>query len=134
MGLGDPEPAPVVDREPDRLMDVGLAGEEGDLEALGHRHRGRRLGGESPAWRKASGGVDPAGVGGRPRRVEPEVIEVEVPPAATVLVDQPDDELLALVRGQVDDHARQVLGVIARGPRDDLAVVLTDQLHAGLGE
>ena len=38
VALGDPEPAPVVEGHGDRLADVGLAGEEGDGEALRHRH------------------------------------------------------------------------------------------------
>ena len=43
--LRHPEPAAVVDGEGDRLMHVRLAGEQRDLEALGHGHRlGRLLG------------------------------------------------------------------------------------------
>ncbi len=50
--------------------------------------------GESPAWRKASGPVGRFGDLGL-GVVEPEVVEVDVAPAPGVVVDQPDEDLLA---------------------------------------
>ena len=41
--LGDPDPAPLVERHRDRVDDVRLAGDELDGEALGHRHLLDRL-------------------------------------------------------------------------------------------
>src|SRR5262245_25132918 len=41
--LDDPEPAPIVERESHGLDDVGLAGEEGDLESFGDGHLPRRF-------------------------------------------------------------------------------------------
>ena len=86
VGLDDPQPAAVVDAERDRLVHVRLAGEERDLEARRAR--------SSPC--AASSGVSPAylydvgrrrRLGLRPLRrtfgfcgVEPEVVEVDVPP------------------------------------------------------
>ena len=45
-------------------------------------------------------------------------------------VDQPDHDLPAQVAGQVDDDTLEVLAIVARGPEDDLAGVLPDQLDA----
>ena len=81
-GVGDPEPAPVVEGEVHRLVDVGLGGDELDLEA------GREV--ESPALSSAgvlasvgatsSGGSgggssrDWAGSGGRHKKNRPQSI------------------------------------------------------------
>ncbi len=91
--LGHPEPPPVVDREADRLVDVGLAGKERHPEPVGHRHRlGGVLGSQA--------GVE-EGVGGRllraedDRVVEPDIVEVDVAPAPRVVIDQADEDILA---------------------------------------
>ncbi len=60
IGLGDPEPAAVVDRHRDRLDDVGLAGEERDLETRRDGHRpGRLLGAEAGVMRYTSSVLGP---------------------------------------------------------------------------
>ena len=98
--LGDPEPAAVVDRERDRLDDVGLAGEERDLEARRARSSpAAASAGESPSWAKTSARRRPgrAGPGGR-RRPERKSSKLTCPQPAAVAVDQPDEDLLAEVR------------------------------------
>ena len=66
VGLGDPEPAAVVDRHRDRLDDVGLAGEERDLEPRRDRHRPRGLLGAEAGVRVDVEGSRAAAVAGRP--------------------------------------------------------------------
>jgi hypothetical protein len=43
----------------------------------------------------------------RPLRVKAEVVEVDVPPAAGVLIDQADEDFLALLGRQIDDTGRR---------------------------
>ena len=58
IGLGHPEPAPVVEAHGDRLAHVGLRGEELHGKARRHRHRpGRRFGGEAVGQRHPLAGL-----------------------------------------------------------------------------
>ena len=98
IGLGDPEPAAVVDRHGDRLDDVGLAGEERDLEARRHGHRPRGLlGAEAGVPIDVERRGPAPGRDGRLGVVQPEVVEVDVAPAAALAIHQPDHDLLAQV-------------------------------------
>src|SRR5262245_1995732 len=52
-------------------------------------------------------------------------------PAAALAVDEPDVNLAALVRREVDGHQLELLGVVARGPVDHLPAVRPDDLDTG---
>ena len=67
---------------------------------------------------------------GRSALVQPEIVEVDVAPAAALTVHQPDHDLPAHVLRQVDDHAFEVLAIVPRRPEDNLARILPDQLDA----
>src|SRR5436190_1367504 len=73
----------------------------------------------------------------RPRRqvgllgMEPEVVEVEVPPVAGVAIDQTDEDLFSLVGLQIDGDAAEVFFGEAAGAREDGAGVLADEFDAG---
>lgn len=109
--FGHPQSATIVDRQRDRLVHVGLGGDHVDLEARRYAHRARRVGRGEPGvldfvvgrrLRDASGQFEARALG-----VEAEVVEVEMPPTARLLVDQVDADLLADVRSQVDDDSLQ---------------------------
>ena len=63
--------------------------------------------------------------------MQPEVVEVDVAPAATVGVDEPDHDVFAQVGGQVDHDAFEIFAIVARGAKDDLAGIAADELDAG---
>ena len=59
IGLGHPEPAPVVEAHCDRLAHVGLRGQQLHGKARRHRHRpGRRFGAEPVGQRQPLPGLD----------------------------------------------------------------------------
>ena len=65
--------------------------------------------------------------------MEPEVVEVDVAPAAAVGIDEPDHDVFAEVGGQVGHDPFQIFAIVARGSKDDLAGVASDELDARRG-
>jgi hypothetical protein len=92
-------PAALVERERDRLVQVGLGREGLHAEAIGDLHARHGLGrGEALARRRRAAW---------PLGVHAEVVEVEVAPVPGRVVDEPHEDLLAHVRREVgvgDDH------------------------------
>ena len=43
IGFSHPQPAPIINAETNRLLDVRFSGKKGDVEPLGHLHRLRGL-------------------------------------------------------------------------------------------
>ena len=131
VGLGDPDTASVVDRHRDRLDDVGLAGEERDLEAGWNGHRPCRLPGREPGV-----GVSVERRGAPPPRhgrrhiVQPEIVEIDVPPALARSIHQPDHNVPAHLLREVHHHAFEVLAIVPRHPKDDLARIVPEELNA----
>ena len=68
------------------------------------------------------------------RVMEPDIIEVDVPPASGVVIDQPNENLVTLVRCQVEAHAAHVLDIAARRLRDHHAIVDPDDLGPSRAE
>ena len=93
--FGDPQPAAIVEGEGDRPHDVRLGRRQRDREPLRHGHRAGRLSGDSPACGHRIHRRHRADVGRRdfvreegPRRVEAEVVEVDVRPRVLFEVDR----------------------------------------------
>jgi len=125
--LATPEP-PGRRCEGDRLVDGGLAGEEGDLEPFGTVIALAASSGRARV-RKGVGLALFGDLG--PGVVEPEVVEVDVPPTSGVVVDQADEDLFAQVWGQVEGQPASCPRHRRPTPGDDHAIVRPDRSPRG---
>ena len=131
--LRDPKAAAVVDRERNRLHDVGLARVKCRAEAWRQCHcLGGFLGREAGVG--VAVGRGRVGTRGtwRARLPELEVVEINVSPASRVLVDEPNKNRLADVRREINHHRLQFLGHVTGGLVNDSLGVVANDLEASV--
>ena len=135
--LDHPDTPLGVDRERDRLHEVGLGSDDRHAKAFRHGHLVcGGLGGQPGLldWirrqdlRHARVRWD---VG--PRVVQAQIVEVHVPPAAGDLVDDTDLDQIAAAIAQIDDNAAHDLAVRAGGPKEGLLLPGARELDARTG-
>jgi hypothetical protein len=126
--LGDPQAPAVVDREADGLVHVGLSREQLRAEPFRQRHLLHRLLRRKPGVLHRVRGERDALRHRRFAGVELEIVEVDVAPAETVVVDDAQEHRLPLDRAHVDDDLLHVLCVVAGRVEEQLSAVGQDDV------
>src|ERR1051326_8670486 len=141
VGFGDPEAPAIINCKSDWLFYVRFTSEQGGLKAGRNSHFfggvfGRKAGEFDRVHRHL--------VLSYVRRIqfvregwalgiEAEVIEVNVAPAATFLIDEANEDFFAFDGMEIGDDRAKVFAVVTGGFEDDFLIVGADRFDAGFG-
>ena len=131
-GLGNPEPATIVNRHGNGLMNIRLPGKKGNIEPFRNRHGFGGFGGIKPGVLMAVGGQRANALGeGWLGFMKKKVIEIDMTPWPVVTIDDFDSDLFPHLFGEVQTKPGQCFGFHAVGLDQNLARGYLKDLNHG---